>query len=113
MVRIHKGLAYLYLVGILAIMGFVPFMLFVSEFVIIAALFNSNKFLCVLFIILLTFVMYGLGRNMLKMVRGKSSLYKSDYRFKTAAIAPIVILLLIAAASFGAMMYHGVFENIL
>ncbi len=113
MVRIHKGLAYLYLVGILAIMGFVPFMLFVSEFVIIAALFNSNKFLCVLFIILLTFVMYGLGRNMLKMVRGKSSLYKSDYRFKTAAIAPIVILLLIAAASFGAMMYRGVFENIL
>lgn len=108
MVRIHKGLAYLFMVGILAILGFVPFVLFVSEFMIIASLFAYNKFLCVLFIVLLTVIMYGLCKNMLNMVRGESTLSRANYKFSFSAIAPIVILLTIAAVLFFAAAYCGI-----
>ena len=108
MVRLHKGLAYLFMIGILAIMGFVPFILFVSEFMVIAALFTYNKFLCVLFIALLTIIMAGLGRNMLSMVRGESKLNQSGYKFNSGAIVPVVILLVLAAVLFFAVVYCGI-----
>ncbi len=107
LVRINKPIAYIFLIGILAIMGFVPFVLFASEFVIICALFAGNKFLCVLFILLLTVVMYGLGRNMLMMVRGEPSITESGYKFRISAIAPSVILLILAMIYFCAVLYSG------
>ena len=108
MVRIHKGLAYLFMIGILAIMGFVPFVIFISEFMIVAALFTYSKFLCVLFIALLTVIMYGLGKNMLAMVRGESNLNESGCKFNFSAIAPVVILLVLAALLFFAVTYCGI-----
>ena len=108
MVRIHKGIAYIFMIGILAIMGFVPFILFISEFMVIAALFTYNKFLCVLFIALLTVIMYGLGKNMLSMVRGESKLSQSGYKFNSGAVAPVVILLILAAMLFFAVVCCGI-----
>lgn len=111
MVRIHKLSAYIFLIGILAIMGFVPFVLFASEFLVVAALFAYNKFLCVLFIFLLTVIMYGLGKNMLMMVRGEPNLNQSGYKFKISAIAPIIILLVLAAFFFMAVVYCGISQQ--
>lgn len=108
MVRIHKTVAYLFMIGILAIMGFVPFVIFISEFMVVSALFTYNRFLCVLFIVLLTIIMYGLGKNMLSMIRGESKLNQSGYKFKFAAIAPIVVLLAVAAVLFFAVAYCGI-----
>lgn len=106
-VRIHKPLAYIFMIGILAIMGFVPFVLFVSEFLVIAALFVYSKFLCVLFIILLTVIMYGLGKNMLSMVREEPNLNRSGYKFKFSAVAPIIMLLVLSALYFFIVLYNG------
>ena len=107
MMRIHKPLAYIFMVGILAIMGFVPFVLFISEFLVVASLFAYSKFLCVLFIVLLTVIMYGLGKNMLSMERNEPNLNQSGYKFRFAAIAPIVILLFLSAFIFFAVLYNG------
>lgn len=111
MVRIHKPLAYIFLIGILAIMGFVPFVLFASEFMVIAALFAYNKFLCVLFIVLLTVIMYGLGKNMLMMVRGEPSINQSGYKFNISAVAPIILLLVLAALLFMTVIYFGIIDG--
>lgn len=111
MVRIHKTLAYIFLIGILAIMGFVPFVLFASEFLVVAALFAYNKILCVLFILLLTVIMYGLGKNMLMMVRGEPSINQSGYKFNISAIAPVVVLLVLAALLFMTVVYFGIADE--
>jgi hydrogenase-4 component F len=107
MMRIHKPLAYIFMIGILAIMGFVPFVLFISEFMVVASLFAYSKFLCVLFIVLLTIIMYGLGKNMLSMERNEPNLNQSGYKFKFSAIAPIVILLTLSALIFFVVLYNG------
>ncbi len=111
LVRINKTMAYIFLIGILAIMGFVPFVIFGSEFLIVCALFKYNVFLCVLFIALLTVVMYGLAGNMLKMVRGEPKISESGFRFKVSAIAPIIILLILAAVMFFIVVYCGITEQ--
>ena len=107
LLKINKLTAYTFMIGILAIMGFVPFVLFISEFVIVCALFNCNKFLCILFISLLTVIMYGLGKNMLMMVRGEPSVTESDYKFKFSAVAPVIILQVLTAIYFAAVIFCG------
>ena len=62
-------------------------------------------------IALLTVVMYGLAGNMLKMVRGEPKISESGFRFKVSAIAPIIILLILAAVMFFIVVYCGITEQ--
>ncbi len=93
-----KTIAYTWLLGILAIAGFVPFMLFASEFIILVALFKKSIILSILFLLLLTLVIYGLIKNTLMML-GKYNegvVHNDCKKVSVLAKAPAILLLILA-----------------
>ena len=55
--------------------------------------------------------MYGLGKNMLMMVRGEPSINQSGYKFNISAIAPVVVILVLAALLFMTIVYFGIADE--
>ena len=52
----------------LGILAFPPSLLFISEFMMVKELLQQNKIgLCILFVILLTIVLYGIGKSVIRM----------------------------------------------
>ena len=90
--------AWLWIFSFLAICAFPPFCTFVSEFIIIREMMKSHPVLMVFFIIFLTLIMFGMARNVLKMVSGparpESSLKRE--KFSLLCIVPQAGLLLCA-----------------
>ena len=82
----------------MAILGGVPFILFMSEFVLLMNLFMYNVGLAILFSVLLTLIMFGMGGKMLYMLRGKAEISESCVGKKLGFCAyfPSIVLLLLA-----------------
>lgn len=65
---------WLWILSFLAICAFPTSVLFISEFIIIKTMISEQHYiLCVLFVLLLTIVLYGIGRVVIKMTFGKVS----------------------------------------
>ena len=69
---------WLWVLSFLAICAFPPSVLFISEFLMIKAMIYQRHYvLCVLFMLLLTIILYGIGKVVVKMAFGKRSEEKS------------------------------------
>lgn len=94
----HPVAGYIWLFGIMAILGGVPFVLFVSEFFIMCKLFTTNIVLAVLFAFLLTIIMFGMGGKMLYMLRGEPQVSEKFQAKKLGICAYLPSVILLAAA---------------
>nr|HPG31665.1 proton-conducting transporter membrane subunit [bacterium] len=69
LLKIDSVTGWLWLFGILAICGFPPFSIFMSEILILKSMFAAKQyFKFILFIVLLTVILYGLVEKTLKMI---------------------------------------------
>ena len=97
-----KKTSWLWIFSFLAICAFPTSVLFISEFLIIKTMvLNSKWALCILFVLLLTIIIYGMGKVAIKMAFGKLSEDKTDLieknKTKLSAIMyiPQIIMLII------------------
>ena len=68
LLKTDKKTGWLWVVSMLGILAFPPSMLFISEFMIAKTMFAENKtVLCVLFLLLLTIILYGISKAVIKM----------------------------------------------
>lgn len=90
--------AWIWLFAFLAICAFPPFCTFVSEFLIIKEMMKHHPVLMVFFIIFLTLIMFGMARNVMKMVSGPVRPESSAQRekFSLFCIVPQASLLFCA-----------------
>ncbi|OGV38449.1 MAG: hypothetical protein A2020_15450 [Lentisphaerae bacterium GWF2_45_14] len=90
--------AWLWIFSFLAICAFPPFCTFVSEFMIIREMMKHYPLLTVFFLIFLTLIMFGMARNVFKMVSGQVRPESSIKRekFSLLCIIPQGTLLLCA-----------------
>ncbi len=71
---IDRKTSWLWIVSFLGICAFPPSMLFLSEFLVVKAFVIQHHFvLCGLFLFLLTIILFGMGRVVIKMVYGEAS----------------------------------------
>ena len=78
-VKHDKRTGWLWIASFLAICAFPTSILFISEFLMIKTMIlNKNYILCVLFVLLLTIILYGIGKVVLRMTFGKQSEDKID-----------------------------------
>lgn len=89
---------WLWILCFIAISGIPPSPIFISEFLIVRAMFvNGNIGLAIIFLLLLTVIIFGFGNLVLKMGFGKEIENISGDRFSLLSYAPHVILLVILA----------------
>ena len=88
---------WLWIISFIGIAAFPPSILFISEFIIVKNMINNNKYiLAVLFLILLTIILYGLGKSVMSMAFGKTNEETKTIRFPLTMYVPQIILLIIA-----------------
>ncbi len=100
---VDRKTAWLWIASFLGICAFPPSMLFISEFLIVKAFIIQHHFiLCGLFLFLLTIVLFGMGRVVIKMVFGEKSPEKFEKaksnlsKLSTCMYVPQVVMLIIA-----------------
>lgn len=93
---------WLWILSFLAICAFPTSILFISEFLIIKAMIFEHRYLlCLLFIFLLTVILYGISRAVIKMVYGevsedkKNIIENNKQKIKVSMYIPQAIMLLI------------------
>jgi len=65
---VDKKTGWLWIVSLIGIVALPPSLLFISEFMIIKEMFSQGKFaLCITFLLLLTIILYGLSKAVIKM----------------------------------------------
>ena len=68
LLKTDKKTGWLWIASMLGILAFPPSMLFISEFMIVKAMFAENKIvLAALFLLLLTIILYGISKAVIKM----------------------------------------------
>ena len=68
MLEVDKKTGWLWILSFIGIAAFPPSMLFVSEFMIVKSLFAQHKIgVCLVFLLLLTIILYGLAKATIKM----------------------------------------------
>lgn len=78
LIKADKKTGWLWIISFLAICAFPTSVLFISEFLIIKTMIVQKHYLlCVLFVLLLTIVLYGIGRVVIKMAFGEESKEKA------------------------------------
>ena len=78
-VTLDKKTGWLWIASFLAICAFPTSILFISEFLMIKEMIVQNHFLlCILFVLLLTIILYGIGRVVIKMAFGEKSIEKAE-----------------------------------
>ena len=66
--EIDKKTSWLWFVSLIGIVAFPPSLLFISEFMMVKEMFSQSKFgLCAVFLLLLTIILYGLAKAVIKM----------------------------------------------
>ena len=81
LIEIDKKTSWLWVASFLGICAFPPSMLFMSEFITIKAmLIQKHYILCILFLFLLTIILYAMAKVVIKMVFGQ----KSEEKFEIA-----------------------------
>lgn len=101
--KLDKKTGWLWVASFVAIVAFPPSLLFISEFLMIKTMIIQKQFgLCALFVILLTIVLYGIAKSVIKMSFGEPNQNKLDtYKENTKKIslsmyAPQIIMLIFA-----------------
>ena len=107
---VDKNTSWLWIVSFLGICAFPPSMLFVSEFLIVKTmLVEKNYILCALFLFLLTVILYGMSKVVIKMIYGtgneeKLSKAKANLSKITISMYAPQMVLLVLAFVFGLYM---------
>ena len=103
LLSVDKKTGWLWVLSMIGITAFPPSVLFISEFLMVQTMIQKEQyFLCIAFLVLLTIILYGLAKAVLKMCYGEISLDKKDVLIeKTKELtfsmyAPQVCLLVIA-----------------
>lgn len=101
--KLDKKTGWLWIVSFLGIAAFPPSVLFISEFLMIKSMLLQKHFvLCGLFVILLTIVLYGLAKSVIKMSYGEANANKIDVysenvkKISFGMYAPQIVMLVIA-----------------
>lgn len=99
LLQTDKQTGWLWIFSFLGIAAFPPSVLFVSEFMIVKTMFAQGKFvLCIIFLLLLTIVLFGLARAVIRMcftpVNEEKKLLKKDFNWQM--YAPQYVMLLVA-----------------
>jgi hydrogenase-4 component F len=88
---------WLWVLSFLGIAAFPPSILFISEFIMIKTMFAEHKIvLCVLFMVLLTIVLYGLAKAVMRMSFSAPSEEVKSKKLSWTMYAPQMVMLLIA-----------------
>lgn len=88
---------WLWIISFIGIAAFPPSILFISEFIIVKTMISDNKYiLAVLFLILLTIILYGLGKSVISMAFGKNNEEIKTMKLPLTMYVPQIILLIIA-----------------
>lgn len=115
LLKTDKKTGWLWVLSFLGIAAFPPSVLFISEFLMIKSmLFTKHYILCALFVILLTVVLFGMGRAVIKMSYGKvkeDETLKENVKKLTCGMYFPQIVMLIAAFVLG--IYVPVFLNVM
>ena len=71
--------AWLWVLSLLGIVAFPPSLLFISEFMIVKSMIVQNKILlCIVFLVLLTIILYGIAKPVIKMVFSPVNVEKNE-----------------------------------
>ena len=103
LLKVDNNTAWLWILSLVGIIAIPPSVLFVSEFLIIKEMFSQNKIaLCVVFALLLTIILYGLSKAVIKMCFSPANTEKQEEYNKKAKLldwkmyVPQICLLVIA-----------------
>lgn len=79
LLTVDKKTGWLWILSMVGITAFPPSILFISEFLMVKAMFEKEQyFFCILFLLLLTIVLYGLAKAVLNMSYGDIAQEKKD-----------------------------------
>lgn len=100
--RKDRKTGWLWILSLIAICAFPPSLLFISEFLMIKTMLIQQHYaLCILFVVLLTIILYGLAKSVIKMSFGEPNKNKTDIydenvkKISFGMYAPQVVLLAI------------------
>ena len=105
LLKVEPITAWLWVLSFIGIVAFPPSLLFVSEFMIVKVMLEAKHYiLCAVFLLLLTIILYGLGKSVIGMVFSQINSTKFDEQKDLAKkinwtmYFPQIVLLLIAFA---------------
>ena len=120
LIKTDKNTAWLWLLSFLGIVAFPPSILFISEFLIVKTMFIKGYFIMsALFLLLLTIILYGLGKAVIKMTySAQKDTKKESLETKKIKKLPLVmylpqLLMLITAFVIGIYLPNGLLNYIL
>ena len=101
LLKTDRTTGWLWVASFLGIAAFPPSILFISEFLIVKTMFLKNyNVLCVLFLLLLTIVLYGIGKAVIKMAflsnKEENEQQVLKDKFSWTMYAPQIVMLVLA-----------------
>jgi hydrogenase-4 component F len=103
LLSVDKKTGWLWILSMIGITAFPPSVLFISEFLMVKTMFLKEQYvLCAVFLVLLTIILYGLAKAVLKMSYGevsqekKSELEEKVKELTFSMYAPQICLLVLA-----------------
>ena len=113
LMKTDRKTAWLWVASFLGIVAFPPSVLFISEFLMVKTMFLKGHFImCTLFLLLLTIVLYGLGKAVIKMSFSAPTHEVEPVKLSWTMYLPQVVMLILAFV-IGIYMPQGLTQAIL
>ena len=113
LLKTDKKTGWLWVASFLGIVAFPPSVLFISEFLMVKTMFLKGHFImCALFLLLLTIVLYGLGKAVVKMSFSAPTHEVEPVKLSWTMYLPQVVMLILAFV-IGIYMPQGLTQAIL
>lgn len=113
LMKTDRKTAWLWVASFLGIVAFPPSVLFISEFLMVKTMFLKGHFImCALFLLLLTIVLYGLGKAVVKMSFSAPTHEVEPVKLSWTMYLPQVVMLILAFV-IGIYMPQGLTQAIL
>ena len=113
LMKTDRKTAWLWVASFLGIVAFPPSVLFISEFLMVKTMFLKGHFImCALFLLLLTIVLYGLGKAVIKMSFSAPTHEVEPVKLSWTMYLPQVVMLIFAFV-IGIYMPQGLTQAIL
>ena len=113
LMKTDRKTAWLWVTSFLGIVAFPPSVLFISEFLMVKTMFLKGHFImCALFLLLLTIVLYGLGKAVVKMSFSAPTHEVEPVKLSWTMYLPQVVMLILAFV-IGIYMPQGLTQAIL
>ena len=113
LMKTDRKAAWLWVASFLGIVAFPPSVLFISEFLMVKTMFLKGHFImCALFLLLLTIVLYGLGKAVVKMSFSAPTHEVEPVKLSWTMYLPQVVMLILAFV-IGIYMPQGLTQAIL